>query len=133
MFRARLSDLLVDALQVLNRRNRLLLLPRIAAVYREQFQRSRGFLDVWVTSAVELTPEERARLSNLVRRRTGRQANLQLRVDPSLIGGLVVRIGDEKFDRSIANELVRLETKLLERASREIIADRTRAQGERTP
>ncbi len=132
IFRGRASDLLVDSLQVLNRRNRLLLLPRIAGAFRERFQRERGLLDVWVTSAVPLGDGERTRLSNLVRRRTGRQANLQLRVEPSLIGGLVVRMGDEKFDRSVANELARLEAKLLERASREIIAERTRAQGERT-
>lgn len=128
--RGRTSDLLADFLQVLNRRNRLMLLSRIAAAYRERFQRARGLLDVYVASAVPLDESERGRLARIVERRTGRKAEIHARIVPALLGGIVVRMGDEKFDRSIANELGRLEERLVERASREIIAERTRARGE---
>ena len=58
-----------------------------------------------VTTAVELTPEQERRLSGLLSRLYNRPIGLQVTVDPSVLGGLVIRVGDEVIDGSIAHRL----------------------------
>jgi F-type H+-transporting ATPase subunit delta len=120
--RGRASDLLVDSLQVMRRKGRLGLLRAVAAAYRQEWLRRRNRVEVLVTSAVPLTDALRAELVRAAQARTGREPMLVEQVDPGLLGGLVVRIGDDKFDGSVARELSRLEEQLLDRASRELHA-----------
>jgi F-type H+-transporting ATPase subunit delta len=58
-----------------------------------------------VRSAVELTAEQRDRLAQALSRATGHTVDVKVVVDPSVIGGVVARVGDEVFDGSIANRL----------------------------
>ena len=120
MLRGRASDLLVDSLQVMNRKGRLGLLPAVAESYRHTLYRRRGRVEVQVASAVELSEANREQLRQAIHRRTGRDPVLEVTVDPSLIGGLVVRIGDQKIDASVATQLENLSQTLLTRAAREV-------------
>lgn len=120
MFRGKLSDLAVDALQVLNRKGRSALLPAVAAEYRRADDERQRRVEVRVTSARPLTDDQRGRLAAAIERRTGYAASFDERVDPSLLGGLVVQIGDEKTDGSAVTRLHNLTAALLARASREI-------------
>lgn len=119
-FRGRASDLLVDALQVLRRKGRLGLLRAVARAFHEEWLRRHRRVEVHVTSAVPLTDALRAEVGRAAARRSGREPILVEKVDPKLLGGLVVAIGDEKFDGSVARELHRLERSLLARASSEL-------------
>lgn len=123
--RGRASELLVDALQVMRRKGRLDLLRAVALAYRAEWLRRRRRVEVEVTSAVPLSDELREALRRAAARRAGREPLLVERVDPGLLGGLVVRIDDEKFDGSVARELARLEETLLERASHELHAGKS--------
>ena len=58
-----------------------------------------------VTSAVVLTPEQERRLAEVLERLYGRSIGLQVQVDPAVLGGLVIRVGDEIIDGSIAHRL----------------------------
>lgn len=120
MLRGRASDLLVDSLQVMNRKGRLGLLPAVAQTYRHTLHRRRGRIEVQVASAVDLSEAHREQLRQAIRRRTGHEPVLEVTVDPSLLGGLVVRIGDQKIDASVATQLENLSRTLLTRASREV-------------
>ena len=122
IFRGRASDLLVDGLQVLNRKGRIGLLPAIAAVYARAHNTLRGRIEVAVTSAVPLDDEQRAAVAAAVARRSGRTALLRETVDAALVGGMVIQIGDQKADASVASRLHALSDALLDRASREIQA-----------
>jgi F-type H+-transporting ATPase subunit delta len=82
-------------------------------------------VDVDVRSAVPLDDAGRERVRGAVRKRTGLEPRLIERVEPSLLGGLVVRVGDVKFDTSLSNQLERMRQALLERATSEIIQGRT--------
>jgi F-type H+-transporting ATPase subunit delta len=133
-FRGRASDLLVDALQVIAGKGRLGFLPAIAVSYRREHRERRGIADAQVTSAAPLSPALRERLTRAIAARTGRTTQLVERVDPDLLGGLVVRIGDQKIDASVSHELGKLAAALAERASQEILAGRIAAvEGEASP
>jgi F-type H+-transporting ATPase subunit delta len=73
-------------------------LARMASV-----ERSHALAEV--RTAVDLTDEQRRRLAEALSRATGRTVDLQVVVDPSVIGGVVARVGDEVFDGSIASRL----------------------------
>ena len=73
-----------------------------------------------VTSARPLTEAQRERLAAAVRERPGREPSFVERVEPALLGGLVVQIGDEKTDGSVVTRLRNLGEALLDRGSRDI-------------
>jgi F-type H+-transporting ATPase subunit delta len=74
--------------------------------------RRRGRSVARVTSAVALTADQEQRLSDVLRRIYGRTVGLQITVDPSLLGGLIVQVGDEVIDGSIAHRLEAAERRL---------------------
>lgn len=118
--RGRASDLLVDALEVVARKGRLDLLPAIAEAYRQEYRRVHGIVDVTVKTAIPLSPDLRRRLAEAASRYTGKQAELEEIVDPALLGGLVVQIGDEKIDSSVATSLRSLAAALQRRGAEQI-------------
>jgi F-type H+-transporting ATPase subunit delta len=67
--------------------------------------RRRGQSVARVTTAVALTPEQEQRLTEVLGRIYGRTVGLQVTVDPSVLGGLIVQVGDEVIDGSIAHRL----------------------------
>lgn len=123
-FRGRAGDLLVDSLQVLNRNRRLGLLCAVAETFRLADEERRGRVEVHVRTAVPLSKRLRARLAEVFSKRTGRETDLVESVDESLIGGVVVQVGDEKFDTSVTRRLATMCEGLLDRASREIHGDK---------
>jgi F-type H+-transporting ATPase subunit delta len=78
----------------------------------EVASRRRGQSVARVTSAVALTPEQEQRLADVLRRIYGRTVGLQITVDPSVLGGLIVQVGDEVIDGSIAHRLEAAERRL---------------------
>ncbi|HRX85307.1 MAG TPA: ATP synthase F1 subunit delta [Phycisphaerae bacterium] len=121
-FRGRMNDLLLSTLQVINRKGRTELIPLIFEQYRLAVEEVNNEVDVLVTSAVPLTDALRQRLAETATKVAGKTARLVETVDPAILGGLVVRIGDEKLDASVARHLQRLGNVLHERAVHEIHA-----------
>ncbi|MFQ5592046.1 MAG: FoF1 ATP synthase subunit delta [Phycisphaerae bacterium] len=76
MLRGKASDLLVDSLQVLNRKDRVELLPAIIEAYRLQLEELRGVVDVHVVTAVPLTDELRETVKNVAGKYAGKTAQL---------------------------------------------------------
>ncbi len=103
--RSRASDLLVDSLQVVNRKDRLEILPQIIAAYHEEHREQLGQVEVKVSTAVPLTDEQRAYVRERARIRTGKDAHLTEKVNPELLGGLVIQVGDQKVDMSVRRDL----------------------------
>ena len=119
-FRGQASDLLLDSLLVVNRKGRLSALRAIAAAYRAALRDLRGWVDIHVRTAVPLTDALRERLEQTLAASTGRKPTLIEKVDPAVIGGLVVEVEGRKIDASVASRLHDLSEALLARASREI-------------
>lgn len=121
MFRGRLSDLLVDGLQVMNRKGRIGLVPALAHAYHETLNERLGRVEVRITTAVPLDEAQRRHIEAAVAAGLGKKPLLQESVDPSLIGGIVFQIGDRKIDGSVASYLNTLSEALRTRASRESV------------
>ena len=90
---------------------RLHALSRIISAFLAEHARRRGEVSAEVISAVEMDDARQARVEQAVSKLAGSdKLSLSMRVDPSLIGGLVVRIGSRMIDTSIRTKLNRLET-----------------------
>lgn len=122
VFRRRASDLLVDSLEVINRKGRLALLPAIAAAYRDEYRELRGQVDARVTTAVPLNEAQRGSLAAAIAKFTGKRPELIERVDPSILGGLMVEVAGEKIDSSLATRLHDVGVALAQRAAQELHA-----------
>ena len=120
MFRGKLSDIMVNGLQVINRKGRLAVLPAIATAYADHHRELRGKVDVEVVTATEVSAATKERIVKALRNYTGSEPDMTLRVDPSLIGGIVIRVGDEKADASVKNKILTVRRLLEERSAREI-------------
>ena len=120
VFRGRVSDLLLDALQIINRKGRLGILPAIAEAYRQEYRALHGMVDARVRTAVPLSAELRERLRETVARFTGKQPDLIEKVDPALIGGMIVEVEGKKIDSSVAHRLKQVGAALDRRSSQEI-------------
>jgi len=102
---ARLVDLLVA-------RGRADLLPRVSAEYRRLLDRHRGIVPAIVTSAVALTAAETAAIHERVEAMAGATVDLRTQVDPAILGGLTIQVGDRLLDDSVRGRLERLRTQL---------------------
>ncbi len=121
-FRGRASDVLVDSLQVINRKGRLAFLRTVAEAYRIAHRDLRGWVEVHVRTAVPLTEALRSRVRNAAAASTGKKPTLAERVDPALIGGIVIEAEGRKIDASVLTRLLEVRDALRNRASEEIIS-----------
>jgi F-type H+-transporting ATPase subunit delta len=121
MLRGRASDLLVDSLQVINRKGRMAILSQIVSEYHEAHRETLGQIEIRITSAVRLTDEQREDIRQRTKERTGKDTFLIEQVDPSLLGGLVVQVGDQKVDMSVRRDLQLLSSRFARRLSAEVV------------
>jgi F-type H+-transporting ATPase subunit delta len=101
-----------NLLQLLLHRDRLGLLPDIAAAFHERLDRERGIVTAHVTTAEPLDPAAQAGLVAKLSTYVGRQIRVETSVDPSIIGGVVARIGDQLIDGSVRGRLESLRRRL---------------------
>jgi F-type H+-transporting ATPase subunit delta len=116
-FDGRASDVFRNFLLVLNDNLRLDLLRAIYQAVRELYDERSGRMRVVVTSAVPLPDDQRDRLLHELREKYHKEPVLATRVDPDLLGGLVVRVGDWLYDGSVRTRLQTIQKQLIERGS----------------
>ena len=107
--KAQVNDLTRRFVGVLAANRRLFALESIIAAYRQQLAKSRGELTAVVSTAQPMTDAQRAALDANLRRAVGVKVAVETKVDPSLLGGMVVRIGSRMFDSSLRSKLQRLQ------------------------
>jgi F-type H+-transporting ATPase subunit delta len=98
---------------LLARRGRLAILPRVADEFKRLVDREHGVVIATVTSAQPLEPAELAAIAERVQATAGARVEVQAAVDPELIGGLTVRVGDRLIDASVRGRLARLRASLV--------------------
>ena len=98
--------------RLLVERDRLTLLPGIARAFGTLVDRRDGIAVAKITTAVELTPEQRAAYVTQLERASGTRIRASFAVDPSLIAGARVLVGDHLVDASLAGRLAELGAQL---------------------
>jgi F-type H+-transporting ATPase subunit delta len=97
---------------LLVRRNRIEQLPRVAAEFRRLDDARNNITHATVTSAAELADAEVRAITARLEQMTGGRIALETAVDPDLLGGVVVRVGDRLIDGSVRGRLERLRNQL---------------------
>ena len=109
---AKLSGPVRNLVLLMVRRNRIEQLPRVAAEFRRLDDRHNGLTHATATSAAPLGADEIRAITARLEELTGGRIALETAVDPSLLGGLVVRVGDRLIDGSVRGRLERLRNQL---------------------
>lgn len=99
--KAGLDNTLVDFLKVLVRKNRLDLIHGICLRFRNYYDEERKRTKVFVKSAVELSKEQIDKLLKTLCDRLKEEVSLDIKIDPSILGGLFVRIHDRIYDYTV--------------------------------
>ena len=95
------------------RRGRTHEIQRVADEFRRLDNKRQGITVATATAAAPLTPDEVRALTTRLEQFTGGRVELEVQVDPSLLGGLVVRVGDRLIDGSVRGRLERLRNQLV--------------------
>lgn len=111
---AELSEIVGNFLQLLAKNRRLFTLRDVITGFRKLLADHRNEVTADVTSAVALTDEQTEELKATLKAKTGRNVALNARVDPYLLGGLVVKIGSRMVDSSVRTKLNNLKIAMKE-------------------
>jgi F-type H+-transporting ATPase subunit delta len=107
----------LNFLLLLIENHRMPVIHRIRQQYERLWEEENRTLPVEITSAVELDPETTEDLGKKIGERAGRTVKLAARVDPEIIGGIVVRVGNSILDASIRTRLEQLRRHVAQGAS----------------
>jgi F-type H+-transporting ATPase subunit delta len=110
--RAHLLPMVSKLLALLAERDRLVLLPDLLAAYRERLLDYRDVIRAEITTTAPLGPDRVKAIEASLARASGRTVTLSATVDPSIIGGVVTRIGSTIYDGSVTRQLQRMKEKL---------------------
>jgi F-type H+-transporting ATPase subunit delta len=122
----RASEIVTNFLRVLARHGRLDLLPAILREARLRNEIRQGRRRVQVISARPLDSQAESRIRSRLAESLPFQPILETRVDPSLIGGIVIRVGDTVYDSSLAMRIKQLRERLKQRSLHEVQSGRDR-------
>ena len=112
-FEGRINPLLLNFLNVLNNKGRLGSLAPIAEAYDDLLDEKLGKVEVDVTVAQKLAPEQLEQVRQRVSQALGKDAVVHQYVDESIIGGLILRVQDKLIDASVRSQLRAIREKLL--------------------
>lgn len=112
LFGPHLSETTLHFVDFLIAKGREALLPEMARAYRDLRDTQEGIVEAHVRAALPMSEGEQKDLRKALEARTGKQVRLRVEDDPSLIGGLVIRIGDTVYDGSVRNQLAELRERM---------------------
>jgi F-type H+-transporting ATPase subunit delta len=112
--RAAIGGLVGNFLRVVAQNRRLFAVPAMIAAFRRIAAAERGEVSAEVTSAHALTPAQEKELKTALKGVAGKDVSIAVTVDPSLLGGLIVKIGSRQIDTSLKTKLNSLKLALKE-------------------
>jgi ATP synthase F1 delta subunit len=102
------DEILLNFLTVLIENHRMPVLFRIRRAYDVRWEKENRLLPVSVTSAVELDNKTVRQIGDRIAEQTGRKVELSAGVEPDILGGIIVRVGNQVLDASVRNRLEQL-------------------------
>ncbi len=116
IFENKISPLLYNFLRVLNTHKRLGMLEEIIKAYDELLEEKLGKVEVDLTVAKPLSQEQLAVAQQQISKALGKDAVVHTYIDESIIGGMIVRVGDQLIDASVRQQLRAMRKRLLAKA-----------------
>lgn len=113
VFAGSYQKLTMDFLAIVVRKNRSNILPSIAVSYLDQYNDLNNIVKASVKSSHPIDAKTTAEVTQFVEKQTGKKVVLTTKIDPSLIGGLVIQVGDSLYDASISGKLNKVKQNLL--------------------
>lgn len=114
------NPLLVNFLKVVNAHGRLDCLAAINARAKEMLNELRGRVDAEVIVAEEISEDQQSQIADRLRGLLGKEVILDVRTDPSILGGMIVKVGDTVYDASLANRLEQVRQTALDRTMQKV-------------
>jgi F-type H+-transporting ATPase subunit delta len=111
--KAPVTPVLSRVLLLLADRDRLVLLPELDAAYRSRLMDHHQVVRARITTAMPLPEDRVAALRQGLAQATGRQVELAVQVDPSIVGGAVARVGSTVYDGSVTTQLEKMKERLV--------------------
>ncbi len=105
IFESKTSPLTISLINLLIDNKRLPILGEVAKKYNVIYDSLKGIEVAKVTSAIPLTDELNQQILRKVIEITGKQATIESIINPDIIGGFILRVGDIQYDASVANKL----------------------------
>jgi F-type H+-transporting ATPase subunit delta len=112
-----ISPVVAKMILLLAERDRMMILPEIARSYRERVMDHQKIIRGQVTTAIALPPDKLRALEQGLQAATGRKVVLETKVDPSIIGGVITRLGSTVYDGSVTTQLQKMKQALIEGAA----------------
>lgn len=112
LMKAGATDLTRKIVLLLAKKRRLFILADVIAAFEQLLARHRGEIAADVTSARGLSSAESAELKRILKDRFGREPRLTSHVDPSLLGGIVLKVGSRMIDSSLRTKLEALRIRM---------------------
>jgi len=112
--KAKISGLTGNFLRVVARNRRLFAIPGIIAAFRRIAAEARGQVSADVVSAHELNAAQQNELKSALKSIAGKDVSINVTIDPSLLGGLIVKMGSRQIDTSLQTKLNSLKLALKE-------------------
>ena len=116
LFDGKVDDLIVRLMKLLVQKGREDILPAVIEQYADLRDERLGQVEALVKTAMPMEYDETEDLRKALESKTGKKVRLRIEVEPDLIGGVVVRIGDRVYDGSVQHQLETLRDQLEERA-----------------
>jgi F-type H+-transporting ATPase subunit delta len=114
IFKNKISAIILNFLYLLIDNHRQFYLKDIFLAFVELVNSARKIIQAEVTSAVDLNETEKEKLSGVIQNFTGKKVEPVFKVDPTIIGGVILRIGDKVIDGSIKSKLNSLREHLVQ-------------------
>lgn len=109
-----LGPVTANTLKLLADKRRLFVLPQLLAALRARIADAKGEMTAEVTAAQALTEAQAKKLAETLAKQTGKTVKLNVAVDESLIGGMIVKLGSKMIDTSVASKLASLQNAMKE-------------------
>lgn len=113
-FEGKVNEITYGIISLVTKKSREQFLPEIAAAFMQQYHNYKGIVESSITTVTPLSAEMKKEVTAIVEKLTSKKVDLTEKIDESLIGGFVLKIGDKQIDDSVSSKLRELRLRFVD-------------------